>query len=323
MEKKDMLNIQKFIDKSTSKVSLRDLEKKGFRSVKVLKANDIHDLIRKAVDAVLARQEGFGAKDRDRVIKESRREFNKMIKETQEARLREAKLDAERNALASKVEDLSRRLTSELADKKRLDTRVEEFSKQLIEERKERRGLEEKLEEFREKAELGGGSKELKDRHEKLLEQFKTLQMEKRLLEELEIPKLKDRIGELNEELKAEHAARGGEDRLEAMFQHLVLEMQKRQNTSDMSAIQKEIARMSERITDQMSRTMVGPEGRPVDGAQMAEVSLRTLFEHPLIDDVESNIDAIQVKEKTAKPAKIKDSLKKLKSLRKGGKDAK
>ena len=42
---KQVLDVRKVIEKSTSKVSLRDLEKKGFRQVKVLRAGDINQLI--------------------------------------------------------------------------------------------------------------------------------------------------------------------------------------------------------------------------------------------------------------------------------------
>ena len=56
--KKDILDVRKVIERSTSKVSLRDLEKKGFRKVKVLRAGDINQLIYKAVQTVLAKQPG-------------------------------------------------------------------------------------------------------------------------------------------------------------------------------------------------------------------------------------------------------------------------
>ncbi len=65
--KQEVLDVRKVIEKSTSKVSLRDLEKKGFRQVKVLRAGDINQLIFKAVQNVLAKSgRGGGMSDAER-----------------------------------------------------------------------------------------------------------------------------------------------------------------------------------------------------------------------------------------------------------------
>ena len=63
--KQEVLDVRKVIEKSTSKVSLRDLEKKGFRQVKVLRAGDINQLIMKAVQNVLAKAPRGGMSQSD------------------------------------------------------------------------------------------------------------------------------------------------------------------------------------------------------------------------------------------------------------------
>src|SRR5579862_4411850 len=77
----NILDVRKAIEKSTSKVSLRDLEKKGFRKVKVLRAGDINQLIYKAVQTVLAKQPATGGaldeEEKKRIVAEAEAEVQK------------------------------------------------------------------------------------------------------------------------------------------------------------------------------------------------------------------------------------------------------
>src|SRR5438552_8607343 len=80
--KKDILDVRNVIERSTSKVSLRDLEKKGFRKVKVLRAGDINQLIYKAVQTVLAKQPaGMGEAERQQVLNEAKAEYERQTKQ--------------------------------------------------------------------------------------------------------------------------------------------------------------------------------------------------------------------------------------------------
>jgi chromosome segregation ATPase len=82
--KQEVLDVRKVIEKSTSKVSLRDLEKKGFRQVKVLRAGDINQLIMKAVQNVLAKApRGAGMSDEEiqRVQREAKAEVDRQLAE--------------------------------------------------------------------------------------------------------------------------------------------------------------------------------------------------------------------------------------------------
>src|SRR5438552_19018023 len=96
--KKDILDVRNVIEKSTSKVSLRDLEKKGFRKVKVLRAGDINQLIYKAVQTVLAKQPSaaMGEGERQKILAEAELEYQKQTKQLQELQQQQEKVEAEK-----------------------------------------------------------------------------------------------------------------------------------------------------------------------------------------------------------------------------------
>jgi hypothetical protein len=78
----DTLDIKKVISTSTASVSLDDLNKKGFKQVKVLNQAVITRLIAEAVDRVLEqRQKEISKEERDKVIKEARGQFETMAKD--------------------------------------------------------------------------------------------------------------------------------------------------------------------------------------------------------------------------------------------------
>ena len=79
--RQEVLDVRKVIERSTSKVSLKDLEKKGFRQVKVLRAGDINALIMKAVQNVLAKapRGGMSDEERQKIMKSARDELNAQI----------------------------------------------------------------------------------------------------------------------------------------------------------------------------------------------------------------------------------------------------
>src|SRR4051812_4585378 len=103
--KKEMLDVRKVIEKSTSKVSLRDLEKKGFRNVKVLRAGDINQLIYKAVQTVLAKQPavGMGEAERQQVLAEAKAEYERNVKQLQAAQQQQERLESEKGAIEQKA----------------------------------------------------------------------------------------------------------------------------------------------------------------------------------------------------------------------------
>lgn len=116
------LNIRDVIQKSTSKVSLQELSRKGVKQVKVLNQAAITRLIAEAVDEVISqRAKEITSNERRRVIEESRERFETLAKKAvrQERSRSEGLADANR-VLAQELEtskklaDGSTALTEEL-----------------------------------------------------------------------------------------------------------------------------------------------------------------------------------------------------------------
>jgi predicted nucleic acid-binding Zn-ribbon protein len=121
---REVLDVRKVIEKSTSKVSLRDLEKKGFRQVKVLRAGDINQLIFKAVQNVLARQPrgGMSEEERQKVIKEARGELDRQL--------------AEKRALQQQGQELERKHGEIQQAHRNLQAKLNDVNVQLAQEKK-------------------------------------------------------------------------------------------------------------------------------------------------------------------------------------------
>ncbi|MCW8139335.1 MAG: hypothetical protein KIT58_10580 [Planctomycetota bacterium] len=110
---REVLDVRKVIEKSTSKVSLRDLEKKGFRQVKVLRAGDINQLIFKAVQNVLAKQPrgaGMSEEERERIIKEARAEVDQQMSAMREIQQESQRIEAEKETLQQAHKNLEAKL---------------------------------------------------------------------------------------------------------------------------------------------------------------------------------------------------------------------
>lgn len=134
---KEALDVRKVIEKSTSKVSLRDLEKKGFRQVKVLRAGDINQLITKALKNILAKQPrgaGMTEEERQEIIKEARGELDRqmaekkqLMREKTEIEQKQAQVQEAHQRLEVKVAELNRQI---LAEKKAFQDEKRQFEAQ-------------------------------------------------------------------------------------------------------------------------------------------------------------------------------------------------
>lgn len=113
--KREVLDVRKVIEKSTSKVSLRDLEKKGFRQVKVLRAGDINQLIFKAVQNVLAKQprSGMTEEERQQIVKEARTELDRQLKEKKQIAADKTQIEEAKLRLEAKVNELNQQMANE------------------------------------------------------------------------------------------------------------------------------------------------------------------------------------------------------------------
>jgi predicted nucleic acid-binding Zn-ribbon protein len=101
------LDLKGALEQGTKKMSLQDLEQRGFKNVKVLDEKGLEELMRKAVDRVVNTQT---AEEKARIVDESRKELDRLMKEHKAARSRAQLLEADKNELVEQVESLQRQL---------------------------------------------------------------------------------------------------------------------------------------------------------------------------------------------------------------------
>jgi len=344
MDPNGLQEVRKIIESSTSKVSLRDLEKKGFRKVKVLRSNDIDEMIRRAVTAVVAREQTDGGRISEELIQRSKEELKKLMSQTQQIDQERTELISQNEALEASLRDANARLE----EARRLQESVKELQRRLADEQESRaRDLQRKdaeaaemrrrVDDLQARAQAGqaaaAGADEarektarVRDELEETRSKLKQLETEKRLLEQLELPKLRERVGELEGELRAarsrpEPAAGASEDSLRAMFREMLKEAGAGGGGgADAKVMQAEFAKLQNAIAGQLAQA--GGRGEKVTDADLdaAKVSIAALFKHDQMGTgVVSNMNEVKFKEQTT-TSDLKGKLDKLKSLRKGGK---
>src|SRR5437867_3521111 len=139
MDPQDLQEVRKIIEKSTSKVSLRDLEKKGFRKVKVLRSNDIDELIRRAVHAVIAREGVGDSADNEELVRKAKDELKNLMSAAQTAEQERSELQQVNEQLEEQVREL-RAAARQRVD---LEGKLKELQRRLADEEAARRRAEE------------------------------------------------------------------------------------------------------------------------------------------------------------------------------------
>jgi len=109
------LDIQSVIERGVSKTTLDSLQKKGVQNVKVIRENQINELITSAVDSVIDTRIAELAttvddEDRDQIIKESQQEFKRLLAETQKIKKEGSKIRKEDEKLQSEIKVLKRQV---------------------------------------------------------------------------------------------------------------------------------------------------------------------------------------------------------------------
>jgi DNA mismatch repair ATPase MutL len=100
-------DVRKAIDQSASKSTLQELAKKGIHRVKVLDEAMIQKLIRDAVENILGARGGtLSAAERDSVVKQSRQELDRLIKDFNTTKDRADGLAQDKVALAQRESEL-------------------------------------------------------------------------------------------------------------------------------------------------------------------------------------------------------------------------
>lgn len=370
MDPQDLQEVRKIIEKSTSKVSLRDLEKKGFRKVKVLRSNDIDELIRRAVHAVVAREGVGDSADNEAIVEKAKEELKQLMATAQSTEQEKAELAAEKEELEQQVRELRTRYTQ----RGDLEGKLKELQRRLADEEEARHraeaqlgtvdvaassraeDLERRLSEAEELAAAAG--RKIADlerlRHERerdaealrrrvedaearavslsghrdeadsLRSRTKQLETEHRLTQELELPRLRGRIAELEGDLRAaraqQPAAGPGMGDMRTMFKELLQEVGAGRGGSVDPTIKEEFQKMQRSIAESLARAGGRGTGDLTQADfDAARVSLQALFTHDeAARGVESNIGTVTMKESTVS-SDVKSKLDKLKALRKGG----
>lgn len=326
MDPNEIQEVRKIIESSTSKVSLRDLEKKGFRKVKVLRSNDIDELIRRAVTAVVAREGGGeGSRVTEELVEKSRQELKTLMTQTQAAERERSDLAERNEALEAKVKESERQ--------------IHDVARKLVDAERDASSLRGRLDEAEARAhssqslakQAGGAEAKLgqvRDELDQLRMKTKQLEMERRLVQELEVPKLKERIQDLEAELRVSKAAAlaapstGGasDEKMRAMFRDILKEVGAGAGAGmDGGAFKAEFAKLQNSIAESLAKAGGRGSGEITEAdIAAAKVSIEALFKHDAGVAVQSNIGDVQVRELT-QASDLKSKMDKLKALRKGG----
>jgi len=111
MPEPDGLDIQKVIEQSATRTTLSDLARRGIQRVKVLDERAILNLIRQAVDKVLSARSGLLAEEeRAKITTDSRKELDRLLRETREMKSRAELLEAGKSDLVLQIENLQKQL---------------------------------------------------------------------------------------------------------------------------------------------------------------------------------------------------------------------
>lgn len=313
MDPNELKQVRQIIERSTSKVSLRDLERKGFRKVKVLRSSDIDRMIRQAVADAIA----TGGEDREQLIAQSRAALQKQMAETKRQVAEAKQADEELTRLRLAHEEAARHnqeLRTRLAEAEERARGSEGLRAQAQTSAARLATLEERARAAEERAKA---VPRLQTEADQLRARASKLEMEKRLTDELEIPKLRQRIADLEVELKAaKEASRGqpvGGDDLRALLREVVAEVGAGKSAG--ADVAQEFARLHAALSGLGGGERKAGIGLSSDHAATAvRLSLDELFAKGEAD-METNIQNIKLKETTTKG--VGSSLDKLRNLRK------
>ena len=349
--RQEVLDVRKVIERSTSKVSLRDLEKKGFRQVKVLRAGDINQLIFKAVQNVLAksgRLGGMSDAEPKKILADAKAEMNAQLAEKQ-------KIQQAHGNLQAKLQEVNAQLTQEkraFEAEKAAFTRDKQslMEKSLEGQRLTATNYDSQIADLKQRltAASGGVSR---DEYEAVRKRY-TVQLEDmegdveryrgkiRVLEEEnaagarskgQATALRDEVKRLKEELS--HSGSGSVDSGEIQQMRMQFE-QSQSRMQDMMAgiantliaakgqtgaapdMTKQFAKLQQGISDAVRKASGGPRGGGADMDLTAEQAA-ALFSTMLEDTgtLETNINTVELK--TIKAAGVSDKLARLRNMRK------
>jgi len=281
----ETLDIQKVISTSTSSVSLDDLNKKGFKQVKVLNQAIISKLIGEAVDRVLSeRSKEISKEERDKVIKEAKSQFETLAKKRLEKeRSRIDELERANNQLMVELETLRKRFAASVevqASRDQAVARADALEAEVVRLRKELPELEVSLTKQR-----------------------------------LESEHLKSQLASKDEELERVKADTTSNSNVEKLLA-AVTERLGSASQGDMSQIMLSLDGLSRRLANISSGGGGGGGLGEADAELTKDFALNALFDKEKEGGIESNVSNVKLKENKA--AGVKGALAKLKKLQQG-----
>lgn len=346
--KREVLDVRKVIEKSTSKVSLRDLEKKGFRQVKVLRAGDINQLIFKAVQNVLAKQPrgaGMSDEERQKIMREAKAELDRQMAEKKALMAKQNEIQQAHMNLQAKLQEVNQQLAAEkqafLAEKQQFARDKQALMEKSLDGQKTAAAnYEAQINDLKARlsaAEGGVSQEEYEQVRRRMSSQVDDLQedVERYRKKSRELTddndRLQSEVSKLKRELEESGATSGSGKVHDAEFQRLRMEMEQRQarmqemmagianslvNARGAASAAPDMSAQFKKLQQDISSAVRKATGRGKDDmVDLTAEQAAALFAN--MDEgvkLESNIKDIKVKEQQA--AGVSDKLAKLRNLR-------
>jgi len=105
------LDLKKFLERSTAKTSLTDLQSKGVQNVRVLDQRTLERLMQDAVQKVLSGRAGvLSDSEREKIYQESRKELDRLVREYGTMKKQNEAAAMDKNTLLTELENVQKQL---------------------------------------------------------------------------------------------------------------------------------------------------------------------------------------------------------------------
>jgi uncharacterized phage infection (PIP) family protein YhgE len=287
------IDVRKVIEDSTEKMSLRALEKKGFKRVRVLNEEIIRNLIAQAVEAAIKSRLGDKAQllsETGDIEEESRKELKRLMKEHAESEQAHSTASVRMSDLQTQIDALEDEIVKGRLDLEREREAI--FQRGILSAQEQVRELEKKAKKLdAENAQLCASAG-------------------------IERPEGGLPVG-------------AAPANIEAMIKTVIDSIQARQDSEEISGLKDELKALADRdnkMADQMKnilreelskRPVAAAGGMTKSQVEFAEASVESLFGE-FGDEIETNIENVEAKEE--KSTGVGGVLERLKRMKKGDK---
>lgn len=321
------IDLREVIKKTASEVQLSELERKGFKRVKVLDKEAVRQMISDAVEEVVARRLVEASdRDRDLIRTEARQEFQNKMAEFQASQAerveqvssRERELGELEAALAHQKQEAAA-LEAQLRDQQQeLERARGEILSQREEITAQRQEITAQSQEIvRQRAEIAEAQSQLEDAERKLLARDAELVATASSLEAREA-QLREQRTQSQNALEGENARlvereRELRERFEALQQREAELQAEGANNNDLADLKASIADLAKLV--QSGGGFAGGRGGTHDTSAAATVEAMLLSAEQGAEQVENNLGKVKVQNKQARG--VNSTLEKLKNMKK------